>query len=251
MGSISASRLFVIRCVEIRISADVIVQYVPAEQRSRLANITPMPRTPTIYQDEFPYSVTARSNNKEWFDLPLEVCWPIFCEVLSEVADQYKFMSHAFLLMSNHYHWLLTTPLANLGEGMRYFQTETSRKMGRAAGRINKIYGARYKPCLIHSPVYYANSYRYIFQNPLRAGMVKQVEDYSWSTLVRPGDVPLTSSLIHGDYIPPEERELLPWLNQVPEAKYNECIRRALLHSKFKFPRDPKSKCKITGLEFL
>jgi len=39
-----------------------------------------MPRAKTILQNEFPYNITARCINKEWFNLKMDTVWNIFCE---------------------------------------------------------------------------------------------------------------------------------------------------------------------------
>ena len=46
-----------------------------------------------------------------------------FLETLAEVCQRTGWRVHAYVLMSNHYHFLLETPEANLVAGMRWFQT--------------------------------------------------------------------------------------------------------------------------------
>jgi putative transposase len=50
-----------------------------------------MPRKKLIYTDQFPYHVTARSNNKEWFYLPISEVWNIFTSKLCEASLKFKF----------------------------------------------------------------------------------------------------------------------------------------------------------------
>lgn len=58
-----------------------------------------------------------------------------------------------------------------------------SRDIRTYTGRINRIFGDRYRWQLITSDSYYQRVIRYIFQNPLRKGLVKKCEDYKYSTL--------------------------------------------------------------------
>jgi putative transposase len=209
-----------------------------------------MPRKPTISQSLFPYGVTSRSNNKEWFQIPLLNVWDIFADKIKVTGERYGFVTHAFVLMSNHYHWLLSTPQSNIGRGMRYFMTETSREIARTGGRINKIFGSRYKSSLIGNPVYYANSFRYIYQNPLRAGICKNVFQYPWSTLTN-GRIAVAPCLKFNERIPTDEKIREHWLNTIPDCAYNELMRKALRRTEFQFPYHPTKKTYVSGLEFL
>ena len=81
-----------------------------------------MPRKKLIRTDQFPYHVTTRTNNKNWFSLPLEETWNICLRSLHKANKLNKVNLHAFVLMKNHYHLLLETPEANLVTGMKWLQ---------------------------------------------------------------------------------------------------------------------------------
>ncbi len=53
-----------------------------------------------------------------------------FLETLGEVCQRTGWRVHAYVLMSNHYHFLLETPEANLVTGMRWFQTTWKGPLG-------------------------------------------------------------------------------------------------------------------------
>lgn len=185
--------------------------------------------------NEFPIHITARSNNQDWFEAPLKDCWEVFAEATSEARKRYGFKTHSFLLMSNHYHWLMSLRENNLGKGMCYFQTNTSREIARLVNRINRIYGARYKPTIIYEPLHFANAYRYIYQNPVRAGICKRVEEYPWSTLSCADFI--TDDLgSFGCEVPSEHR--LNWLNTPISSENTSRIRKALRRRVFAYPRD-------------
>ena len=207
-----------------------------------------MARAPLVLQSEFPYSVTARSNNQEWFRLPLENCWSIFENVIGRTAERYNFQTHQFVLMSNHYHWLVSTPDANLNQGMRYFMTESSRSIARATFRINKIFGARYKPCLITTPQYYAHSFRYIYQNPLRAGICKDLKTYKFSTYHPASKIKIFPKNELEEFVPEEKDILNRWLHELLDQPSTERIRKALRRRHFELPKHPtkRTKCELT-----
>ena len=49
-----------------------------------------MPRAKTILQNEYPYSISARCINKEWFSLPIDFVWDVFSEELCMAANPSK-----------------------------------------------------------------------------------------------------------------------------------------------------------------
>jgi putative transposase len=98
---------------------------------------------------------------------------------------------HAWMLMSNHYHWLVETPQPNLVEGMRWIQNTYTRRFNHRHKLWGHVFGGRYKAVLVESEPdsdYFANLWDYIHLNPVRAGMVNPLDglallDYRWSSL--------------------------------------------------------------------
>jgi putative transposase len=142
-----------------------------------------MPRPLLIRSENHPYHVTSRSNNKEFFPIPLKIVWEIMLQELKREVQEHKLAVHAFVLMGNHFHLLCQTPKGNLDQIMQHFLRMTSLKINQRTSSINHLWGGRYKWSLIQSQTHYFQVYRYIFQNPLRAGICKKVENYPFSTL--------------------------------------------------------------------
>ncbi len=195
--------------------------------------------------DAFPFHVVARSNNKDWFSISMRLCWRIFLRNLWGVRDRYGFETHGFVLMSNHFHWLLSTPRANLGDGMCWFQTRTSWSVARSSGRINRIYGGRYKPTLLAKPDHFANCLRYIYQNPVRARITDSVREYPWSTFAR--DKTVLSPRPGWDQLVPPPKDFNSWIEKLPGQSIDEQIRRAMRRKTFQYPRDPVTRKPIDG----
>src|SRR5574338_252694 len=126
-----------------------------------------MPRKPLIRSQIYPYHVTSRANNREWFFLPQAICWEVFGEKLSIVSERYRAKVLAFVLMSNHFHLLIQTPDGNLDAIMNYLIREVSRTIGARSRRINRIFGGRYKWSLIQDECYIAHVYKYVYRNPV------------------------------------------------------------------------------------
>jgi putative transposase len=189
-----------------------------------------MPRSSLLRSDHHPYHITSRCNNKEFFTLPLPVVWSIMMKRLKETHQKHDLAIHAFVLMGNHFHLLCHTPRSNIDTCMHFFLRSTSLDINRSSKTINHLWGGRYRWTLIDSQRYYFQVYRYLFQNPLRAGIVSKVEDYPYSTLKGEMPFPLHSfvPLSFGGH----EGELL-WLNQRFEDEDQELIRLGLRRTQF------------------
>ncbi len=197
-----------------------------------------MPRKKVPVSAEHPYHVGGRCINKEWFNVPAPVLWDIFSEQLYFLNRAFDFRIHSFVLMTNHYHMLCQTPAVNLAEGMQYFNTQTSKLIAKQSGRINHVYGGRFFRSLINSNHYFEHAYKYVYRNPVCAGLVSRAENYPWSTLHgligRKAElIPLTEDFLLFDQV----EKTLSWLNRDYAPHHREVIKRALAKSEFKLPR--------------
>lgn len=106
-----------------------------------------------------------------------------YLDTLKEQADKYGCAVHAYVLMTNHVHLLITPARAespallmkNLGQ--RYVQY-----INRTYKRSGTLWEGRFKSCLAQSEDYVLACYRYIELNPVRANMVRHPRDYHWSS---------------------------------------------------------------------
>ncbi len=150
----------------------------------------------------------------------------------------------AFVLMSNHYHLIALFPHCNIGSAMNYLQREVSRSIGKRSGRINHVFGGRYKPCLIANTQYLEHVYKYVYRNPVEAGMCERVQEYPFSTLRRAlGQCELPFKVwddlaLNWSPIPHSIPDRLEWLNTPVLTKRTSLIQRALRRTEFEFPRD-------------
>lgn len=186
---------------------------------------------------DLPYLITVRANNREWFHNDLTPIWRIMTQQLFFLHHAFDVRIHAFILMSNHFHCIVRTPQANLGSAMRFFMTETSRDINRIRGRINHAYGNRYHRSLLKSHHYYLHAYKYLYRNPVQAGICDKVEDYAFSSL--PGligqklEIPISEDENWSSLQVAEET--LMWLNRpTTDEKWQE-VKKALSKSVFKF----------------
>lgn len=197
-----------------------------------------MSRTPAILQSTFPYHVGGRCINRDWFSLEMEAVWEIFSEQLYFIHHAYKTQILLFVLMSNHFHLIARTPEANLSDSMRWFMGETSRMLTRSGNRINQTYGGRHFRCILGSNHYFLNTYKYVYANPVKAGICNRAEKYKFSTL---GGLLGMRHLL----IPVEEdvtlfndvEGTLRWINRPCNSENWEAVRKALRRRRFGFAK--------------
>ncbi|MFG1487475.1 transposase [Halobacteriovorax sp. RZ-1] len=142
-----------------------------------------MPRQKRIFQNNFPYHVTRRTNNRDWFNIPINEVWDIVKDSMKYAQDNAPTKVHAFVLMSNHYHLLISTPKCNLHHFMMYFNRRLSREINRRAKRENHCFANEYKATIVNDQRYLETVYRYIYQNPMRAGLTEDIHSYPYSSL--------------------------------------------------------------------
>jgi putative transposase len=111
----------------------------------------------------------------------------LWLKTLAEVCSKSDWQVHAYCLMSNHFHVVLETPVANLVTGMKWFLgTYTIRFNARHRLR-GHLFAGRYKSVLIDEadPHYLRVACDYVHLNPARANLVERVqrlETYRWSS---------------------------------------------------------------------
>lgn len=198
-----------------------------------------MPRSKAILQSEYPYNITGRCINRDWFQLPMEEVWNIFCEELTAVTNDQKLLVHSFVLMSNHYHLIASTPDANISKCMHQFMGRTSRRLTRAGNRINETFAGRHYKCILQHPNYYLNAYKYNYRNPVTAGICGVVQDYQFSTLrgvVNPTElkIPIAEDTTYMF----DPVGTLNWLNTAPDAVKLEGYRFGIKRQYFKSKKD-------------
>ncbi len=114
-----------------------------------------------------------------------------FLEILTVSHEIYNVEAFSYVLMENHFHILLKTPLGNLGEFMRHFNISYTGCFNRRYKRSGHLYQGRYKSMLIDSETYLSMTSRYIHLNPVRTKLMckksgkeklEYLIKYAWSS---------------------------------------------------------------------
>ncbi len=136
------------------------------------------------------YHVTSRGDGREDIYLSDDdrVAW---LETLAQVCKRFNWVCHAYCQMGNHYHLLVETPDANLSNGMRQLNGVYTQRFNRRHQRVGHIFQGRFKAILVDKDSYLLELARYVVLNPLRAKMVRNLEQWQWSSyLVTCGQAP-------------------------------------------------------------
>ena len=199
-----------------------------------------VPRHRAIQQSEFPYNISARCINREWFQIPMPVVWNIFAEELQDAEKEFQLLIHSFILMSNHFHLIVSTPEANISKCMQRFMFKSSRRLTRAGNRVNETFAGRHYKCVLQHPRYYLNAYKYNYRNPVTAGICVMVEDYPYSTLQGVmGAKNLLMPKCHDTTYEFDPEGTLKWLNTEPDPQKFEGVKFALKRPYFQSKKDP------------
>ena len=129
--------------------------------------------------------------------------------------------------MSNHYHLIITTPNEDIDKFMYELNKSISLLVRLESSRINQIFGGRYKWSIIDNRSYLYNVLRYVYQNPVRAGLAKRCEHYPYSSLLV--DQITEVKLFTQVFNEAEDVKLINWFNQLIGKSETVHVKRSLM----------------------
>ncbi|MCL0041101.1 transposase, partial [Thermodesulfovibrionales bacterium] len=106
----------------------------------------------------------------------------VFIEVLRETVESWNLKVAAYCLMSNHYHLLVHTPDGNISRCMRHLNGVYTQRFNRCHKKEDQLFRGRYKAVLVDADSHLLEVLRYLHNNPLRAGISHELNDYPWSS---------------------------------------------------------------------
>lgn len=141
-----------------------------------------MPRPKRFDLPGIPQHVVQRGNNRQNVFFAPE-SRRAYLQWLSEGAKRYGLEVHAYCLMTNHVH-LLVTPRrkAAIGRTLQHLGRHYVGSINCIQGRTGTLWEGRYKASVVDSECYLLSCYRYIELNPVRAGIVPHPREYPWSS---------------------------------------------------------------------
>jgi putative transposase len=144
-----------------------------------------MPRASRLVLAGQAHHIIQRGNNRQaiFFE---DADRRVFLSALGQALGAHGCMLHAYVLMTNHVHLLITPERDGAIGGL--MQSLGRRYVGyvnRAYRRTGTLWEGRFKSTIVDAEDYVMACHRYIEANPLRAGMVTRAEDHAWSSYRR------------------------------------------------------------------
>jgi len=141
-----------------------------------------MARLPRLTLAAYPHHIILRGNNRQAIFMDMSDFQRMLALLQAHALAQ-GVQVHAYVLMSNHLH-LLLTPLQNdsLPKMMQALGRAYVLYFNKRHGRSGTLWEGRYRSALIQTERYFLACMVYIDLNPVRAGMVAQAADYPWSS---------------------------------------------------------------------
>lgn len=142
-----------------------------------------MARLPRFVIVDQPQHIIVRGNNRE----PIfytDADYQFYLEKLQRACEKHACQLHAYVLMTNHVHLLITPQTEQaLGKVMQMLGRYYVQYFNYTYQRTGTLWEGRYKATLIDSEYYLLTCYRYIELNPVRApDMVEEPAEYPWSS---------------------------------------------------------------------
>jgi len=141
-----------------------------------------MARQPRFILPGQPQHVIVRGNNRNEIFCADED-YRFYLDKLQQACDKHGCDIHAYVLMTNHVHLLITPhEEQSLGKTMQTLGRYYVQYYNDSYQRSGTLWEGRYKATLVDSEAYLLTCMRYIELNPVRAGMVAHPSEYPWSS---------------------------------------------------------------------
>ena len=141
-----------------------------------------MPRRPRVILPNVPQHIIQRGNNRIAC-FYADDDYQIYLQWLKEYADKTECNIHAYVLMTNHVHLLVSTEKTEaVGAMMKALGQRYVQYINKTYKRTGTLWEGRYKSCPTQAETYLLACQRYIELNPVRANMVNHPAEYKWSS---------------------------------------------------------------------
>ncbi len=141
-----------------------------------------MPRHPRIFIPGISHHVIQRGNSRcVIFRVPAD--YRFFLSLLARMSRKYRADIHGYVLMTNHFHLIVTPGVASSlprmmqGIGRLYVPFYNERYE-----RTGTLWERRYRSSVLHDERYWMTCLRYVELNPVRSGLTDRPEKYPWSS---------------------------------------------------------------------
>lgn len=160
-----------------------------------------MPRIPRMYLDTEYFHVITQGINKSYiFDSPIDIKY--YIKNMYELKDKYDINIIAYCVMNNHAHILIRSRfIENLSKYMHGLNTRYACYYNKKYKRVGYVFRDRYKAEGIYTDSHLYSCIKYIYNNPVKAGLCNHPEEYLYSNYKPMGKVELEEDYVYMDIV--------------------------------------------------
>lgn len=189
-----------------------------------------------------PQHVIVRGNNRtEIFCADADYLF--YLEKLQQACEKHNCLLHAYVLMTNHLHLLITPQEEDsIGKAMQMLGRYYVQYYNYTYQRTGTLWEGRYKATLIDTETYLLTCMRYIELNPVRADMIAHPSEYPWSSYRR-------NALGHPNelLIPHQEYMRLGKSEEERQSAYRQLFKHRISESSLEEIREATNKAWVLG----
>ena len=184
-----------------------------------------MPRTARKKSSSGIYQIIMRGINRQTVFEDEEDCAQ-FLEALLRYKEKSGYDIYAYCLMGNHVHLLMKIGIEPLEQIMRRLCGSYVYWYNMKYQRVGNLFQDRFKSEPVKDDEYFQTVLRYIHQNPVKAGLVKHVEEYKWSSFheyVNQANL-VTINLLMGMISDDNEKRRQKFIEYINSRSEHECL---------------------------
>lgn len=204
-----------------------------------------MARLPRFVLPGHPQHVIQRGNDRQNI-FRSDKDYQFYLEKLLDAANKHQCDIHAYVLMTNHVHLLVTPHTENsIGKMMQMLGRYYVQYFNHCYQRTGTLWEGRYKAALIDTEQYLLICMRYIELNPVRAkNMVDHPSEYPWSSYP-------FNALGRFDRLvtPHREYKRLGKVDTERQSEYRQLFRAQIAENTLKAIREATNKAWVLGSE--
>lgn len=144
-----------------------------------------MPRFPRSYiKTSFFHIITQGINKSYIFENAEDIKY--YINIMYKLSEQHEIKIITYCIMNNHAHMLIETEkIKELSKYMQRLNTRYGKYYNKKYNRVGYVFRDRYKSEGIYSEEHLYNCIKYIYDNPVKAGICKKAEEYLYSNYKR------------------------------------------------------------------